>query len=399
MPNKSTLETKQRSVSYHVILGAVLFAFIQTFALLSHILLSFLLVILISLALNPLISRMRAMTGGRKIPTGLVVGGFIAILILTGWAFFGPMQDSITNISKQLPGYWERLQKPLIRMEQRAAISEEKLQAEVTTEIAQTERQAGEPVVTPTPVAPPKATAPEDSGSLRSSLSEMFKGVVGSFTSVAFNGAQVLIVMVTVFFGVFFTLMNPRPIVGALFALVPLRHHDKALVVVQRIGMFAPRWAAAMLVGMVTIGMLVFLSMWPIFGFTDALVLGLIAGILEAVPFLGPILSSVPALLLALGMGGMTPLWVAIIYVAIQLLENNIIVPFVMAGSMKLHPTAVIFSMLLCVGAFGVLGVLVAAPLVAVASILHDELYRKQFLHTVTDEYIREMARQALHEK
>ena len=399
MPNKSTEETKQHSVSYHVILGAVLFAFIQTFALLSHILLSFLLVMLISLALNPLISRMRAMTGGRKIPTGLVVGGFIAILILTGWAFFGPMQDSITNISKQLPGYWERLQKPLIMMEQRAAISEEKLQAEVTTEIAQTERQAGEPVVTPTPVAPPKATAPEDSGSLRSSLSEMFKGVVGSFTSVAFNGAQVLIVMVTVFFGVFFTLMNPRPIVGAVFALVPLRHHDKALVVVQRIGMFAPRWAAAMLVGMVTIGMLVFLSMWPVFGFTDALVLGLVAGILEAVPFLGPILSSVPAMLLALGMGGMTPLWVAIIYVAIQLLENNIIVPFVMAGSMKLHPTAVIFSMLLCVGAFGVLGVLVAAPLVAVASILHDELYRKQFLHTVTDEYMREMARQALHEK
>ena len=399
MPNKHPQEAKQRSIFYYVILGAALFAFIQSFALLSHILLSFLLVILISLALNPLISRMRALTGGRKISTGIVVGGFIAILILTGWAFFGPMQDSITNISKQLPGYWERLQKPLIRMEQRAAISEEKLQAEVTTEIARTERQAGEPEVLPSPAAPQKATAPEDSGSLRSSLSEMFKGVVGSFTSVAFNGAQVLIVLVTVFFGVFFTLMNPRPIVGALFALVPLRHHDKALAVMQRIGMFAPRWAAAMLVGMVTIGMLVFLSMWPIFGFADALVLGLIAGILEAVPFLGPILSSVPALLLALGMGGMTPLWVAIIYVAIQLLENNIIVPFVMAGGMKLHPMAVIFSMLLCVGAFGVLGVLVAAPLVAVASILHDELYRKQFLHTVTDDYIREMARQALREK
>jgi predicted PurR-regulated permease PerM len=166
-----------------------------------------------------------------------------------------------------------------------------------------------------------------------------------------------------------------------------------------RIGMFAPRWAGAMLVGMVTIGMLVFLSMWPIFGFTDALVLGLIAGILETVPFLGPILSSAPALLLALGMGGMTPLWVAIIYVAIQLLENNIIVPFVMAGGMKLHPTAVIFSMLLCVGAFGVLGVLVAAPLVAVGSILHEELYRKQFLQPVTTEYVREVARQALREK
>ena len=397
MPNNVTDQTKSHSVSYYVILGAVLFAAIQSFALLSHILLCFLLVMLITLALNPAISRMRALTGGRKIPTGLVVGGFLAILVLTGWAFLGPMQDSIANISKQLPGYWERLQKPLIMMEQRAAISEEKLQAEVTTEIALTERQTSESKVSPAPAAPPKA--PEDSSSLRSSLSEMLGGVVGSFTSVAFSGTQVLIVMATVFFGVLFTLLNPRPIVGIVFALVPLRHHDKALVVVQRIGIFAPRWAGAMLVGMVAIGTLVFLAMWPIFGFTDALVLGLIAGILEAIPFLGPLLSSIPALLLALSMGGMTPLWVAIIYVGVQIFENNILVPFVMAGSMKLHPTAVIFSMLLCVGAFGVLGVLVAAPLVAIASILHEELYRKQFLQTVTNEYIGEMARQALREK
>lgn len=124
--------------------------------MLSHIVLSFLLVILVSLALNPLILRMRALTGSRKIPAGLILGGFLAILILTGWAFLGPMQDSIANISKQLPGYWERLQKPLIMMEQRAAISEEKLQVEVTTEIARTDRQAGQPVAKPAPSAPPK---------------------------------------------------------------------------------------------------------------------------------------------------------------------------------------------------------------------------------------------------
>ena len=399
MANQSADQSKACSTSYYVILGAVLFAVIQSFALLSHILLSFLLVMLITLALNPAISRMRALTGGRKIPTALVVGGFLSIMILTGWAFLGPMQESITSISKQLPGYWERLQKPLIMMEQRAAISEEKLQAEVSTEIARTDREAGEPVVPAAPASPLKAASPEDSGSLRSSLSEMFGGVVDSFTSVAFSGTQFIIVLVTVFFGVTFSILNPLPIVGIVFALVPLRHHDKAFAVVHRIAMFAPRWAGAMLVGMVAIGTLVFLAMWPIFGFTDALVLGLIAGILEAIPFLGPLLSSIPALLLALSMGGMTPLWVAIIYVGVQIFENNILVPFVMAGSMKLHPTAVIFSMLLCVGAFGVLGVLVAAPLVAIASILHEELYRKQFLQTVTNEYIGEMARQALREK
>jgi predicted PurR-regulated permease PerM len=183
-----------------------------------------------------------------------------------------------------------------------------------------------------------------------------------------------------------------------MFSLVPDRHHDQALTIMQRIGEFAPRWAGATLLGMVTIGLLVFLLMWPFFGFMDALVLGLIAGIFEAVPFLGPLFSAVPALLLAFGEGGMTPLWVVLAYLGIQALENNLIVPFVMARGVKLHPLAVIFSMLLCVAAFGVLGVLVAAPLVAIVSILHDELYRKRFLPMVTDADLDRLSRKALHE-
>jgi predicted PurR-regulated permease PerM len=139
--------------------------------------------------------------------------------------------------------------------------------------------------------------------------------------------------------------------------------------------------------------------MWPIFGFMDALVLGLIAGVLEAIPFLGPLLSAVPALLFAVGQGGLTPLWVVLAYLAIQGLENNVILPLIMARGMKLHPVAVIFSMLLCVAAFGVLGVLVAAPLVAIVDILHDELYRKRFLPGVTDADLQRLARQALREK
>ncbi|BDD87868.1 AI-2E family transporter [Desulfofustis limnaeus] len=194
-------------------------------------------------------------------------------------------------------------------------------------------------------------------------------------------------------------LMNPRPIIGTMYAMVPERHHGQVLAIMQRIGRFIPAWAGATLVGMVTTGLLVFLFMWPIFGFMDALVLGLIAATLEIIPFLGPIFSTVPALLLALGKGGMTPLWVLIAYLAVQALENNVIIPFVMARGLKLHPLAVIFSMLLCVAAFGVLGVLVAAPLVAIIDIIHKELFRKQYLPTVTDADLDRLARITLHEK
>jgi len=391
-------EEKPHSTAFYVFLGAALFAFIQSYTLLSPILLSFLLVMLISLAVNPLISWIRSLTGGRKLPAGLVVGGFVAVLVLTGWAFFEPMKESVTNLTEQLPEYWERLQKPLIRMEQQAALTEEKLQNEVATERTQTEMAGGDTEAAQPITKSTQPAAPENDGSLRSGMSGMFRGVLGGFTAVAFNGAQMLVVMVTVFFGVTFTLMNPRPIIGAMFSLVPGRHHDQTLIIMRRIDKVVPSWALATLTGMVAIGLLVFLCMWLILGFTDALILGVIAGVMAAIPFLGPVLSAVPALLLSLDKGGMTPLWVLLAYLAIQALEGNVIQPFVMARGMRLHPVTVIFSMLLCVAAFGVLGVLVASPLVAIVNILHDELYRKRFLPGVTDADLDNMARKALHE-
>ena len=72
MPNNTTPMVKTRSIPFYILLGAALFVFIETFSLLSPILFSLLLILLISLAVNPVISRMRAWTGGRKVSTVLV---------------------------------------------------------------------------------------------------------------------------------------------------------------------------------------------------------------------------------------------------------------------------------------------------------------------------------------
>ncbi len=411
-----------------VLLAAALFIVIQTFALLSPILLSLLLIMLITLAVNPVIGWIRAWTGGRRGATVLIALSVIAIIGLTGWAFSVPMKDSIAELTGQLPEYWERLQKPLIKMEQQAVNREKKLQAEVTNEIATEKQEAdalevesdgnetGLPEPDLQPGVPQQGVEPEqaspleqksdgasgsrsDQRSVRSNIGQMFQGVAGRFSAMALNAGKMFVVLVTVFFGVIFTLMNPRPIFAAIFSLVPERNHDQALVIMQRIGKFVPRWAAATLVRMMVIGLLVFFVMWPFFGFMDALVLGLIACVMETVPFIGPIVSAIPAMLLAFGEGGMTPLWVLLAYIVIQALESNVIAPMIMAKGMRLHPLAVVFSMLLCVAAFGVLGVLVAPPLVAVVGILHDELYRNRFLPTVTDDELDQLSRMALHER
>lgn len=398
MPSNPASLSKSHSIFLHILFAGVLLVFINTFAVLAPILLSLLLIMLITLALNPVITRLRAWTGGRKGATGVVTVALMAVVGLTGWAFIGPMESSITELSKKAPAYWERLQKPLIKMEQQAERSEEKLQAEVTAEIAEDETAEGVvELVFPTDNRDSKV-AEVKTNAIRSNLSGMLKSVIGSFSAVAFNAAEMVVVLVTVFFGVTFTLMNPRPIFGAIFFMVPEHHHGHTLVIMRRIGKFVPVWAGSMLISMLSIGVLVFLLMWPILGFADAVVLGLIAGVLEAVPFLGPTLSAVPALLLALSKGGMTPLWVLLAYIAIQALEGNVILPMIMARGMALHPVAVIFSMLLCVAAFGVLGVLVAAPMVAIIGILHDELYRKRFLSNTNDADLDRLSRRALNE-
>lgn len=399
MTNCTEPTCNRLSISFYLMVAVTLFAFVQTFSLLSPIYLSFLLTLLISLALNPLVNRLRTLTGGRKGATVLVVLAIVSVIALSGWAFFTPLKESVTNLSEVLPGYWERLQKPLIKMEQHAKRSEVRLQAEVTSEIAKAGTANGDADGEAITTELDPSSSPKESNTIRSSLAQMLRGVVGSFTKVAFNGAQMLVVLVTVFFSVIFTLMNPRPIISALFSLVPMRHHDQAITIMHRICRFAPAWGRSTLAGMLTIGLLVFALMWPLLGIMDAMVLGLVAGLLESVPFLGPTISTVPALLLAIGQGGMTPLWVLLVYMGVQALENNIILPLIMAKGMKLHAVAVIFSMLLCVAAFGVLGVLVAAPLVAIVSIIHEELYRKKFLPTVTDADLDNLAKRVLQEK
>ena len=64
-----------------------------------------------------------------------------------------------------------------------------------------------------------------------------------------------------------------------------------------------------------------------------------------------------------------------------------------------MNAVAVIFSMLLCVSAFGVLGVLIAAPMVAIINILHEEIYRKRYLPAITDANLDALARKVLHTK
>jgi len=121
------------------------------------------------------------------------------------------------------------------------------------------------------------------------------------------------------------------------------------------------------------IGTITTLSLWAL-GIRNALLLGIIAGLLEAVPNLGPIIATVPAVIVALFQGSTwlpLPNWgvalvIVVLYTIIQQLENNLIVPKVLGDSVNLHPVVVLFGLLAGASIAGVLGMLLAIPTIAV---------------------------------
>jgi predicted PurR-regulated permease PerM len=381
-----------------VFLAAGLYILIVSFKTLSPIILAFLLVVLLSIALNPLVSALRALIGDRTAAAALVLVFFLAIAGLSGWAFYTPIKKSTSQFFQRLPQYWERIQRPLLKLEEKAAVSEKRIKQEVRTEVVIEEairtNNSAAPVTLPEKTTTTEQDEPTPKG--HPGMGQVMTNVGTAFKNFASNAATLLMVAITTFVGVIFTLLNPRPTVTLFFSFIPEQHHAKSLRVGRQIVEMLPRWALATLLGMLVIGLMVFLALWPLLGFQDALVLGLIAFVFEAVPFIGPLLAVVPAVLIAVGKGGLTPVWVLCIYAAIQMIENHFISPVIIGGRLKLQPVSVVFALLLAVAAFGVLGVLVAIPCLAIANILIDEIYRPRFLPNVSDDDLDSLAKKVL---
>ncbi len=95
----------------------------------------------------------------------------------------------------------------------------------------------------------------------------------------------------------------------------------------------------------------------------------------EFVPYIGPVLAAIPGLAVALTDSPRTALYALIVYVTVQQLENHLLVPYVMKKAVKLQPALLIGWQLLVASTFGLAGVIVATPLLAVLQIAVDHFY------------------------
>lgn len=142
-------------------------------------------------------------------------------------------------------------------------------------------------------------------------------------------------------------------------------------------------WLKGQLIAMVVVGLLTGLGLW-LLGVPSAFALGLLAGLFEFIPFAGPILSAIPAVLLALAVGPDLALWVALLYFAVQQFEGYVLTPLVQQYAVDLPGVVLLFSLLGFGAIFGTLGIILAAPLSVVMYVLVKRLYVIEALHTAT---------------
>lgn len=171
-----------------------------------------------------------------------------------------------------------------------------------------------------------------------------------------------------------YTAARPDLYRNGFLRLVPPAHRDRIGEALSRSEHTLRRWMIGTLINMVIVALLVLVGLW-ILGVPAAIALALIAGLLEFVPFIGPILAAVPAIAVALTVSPVTALWVAVLYTVVQQLEGDVIMPVVMRGAARLPPALTVLFQAFMAVIFGFLGLLLAVPILAVVMVMVETLY------------------------
>jgi predicted PurR-regulated permease PerM len=173
--------------------------------------------------------------------------------------------------------------------------------------------------------------------------------------------------------------VNPAVYTKNLLRLLPLSRRERGKEVLAALGHVLRWWLLGRITAMIVVGVLTTLSLSAI-GVPLALALGVIAGLLSFIPYFGPLLSVIPALLIALVEGPVVVLYVILVYMGVQFLEGNFLTPIIQQRTISLPPAVLLTSQLLMAGLFGFYGMLLATPLAAAVIVLVQMLYIEDVL-------------------
>ncbi len=185
--------------------------------------------------------------------------------------------------------------------------------------------------------------------------------------------AEAVVSVATVLALVFFWLVEHARIQRFALAFLPAHRRGGAREAWNEIENRLGLWVRGQLILMATIGIATGI-LYTIIGLPSAMLLALIAAITEAIPIVGPLLGAIPAILVAATVSPETALIVAVIYLLIQFIEGNVLVPLVMRNTIGISPFLVLVSLLIGGAAGGLVGALFGVPIAAAIVVVLERL-------------------------
>lgn len=204
-------------------------------------------------------------------------------------------------------------------------------------------------------------------------------GVISQMLGLASTLLGALSTAVIILFVGVYTAADPGLYRSGILRLVPPGYRARAAEILGESGDALRRWLIGRAVAMITVAAIAAAGLWLI-GIPLALTLGLLAGVLDFVPYIGPIVAGALAVLVALAQGPTEALYVLLLYAGIQMIEGYLMTPLIQERAVSLPP-ALLISVLVLMGVFfGATGVALAAPLAAVALVVTRMAYVEDVL-------------------
>jgi predicted PurR-regulated permease PerM len=198
----------------------------------------------------------------------------------------------------------------------------------------------------------------------------------GGFALAAGNGiADFVLVLV----GAIFMAANPGVYRRGFLALVPTSAEGVAGQALDDAGKGLRGWMMGQAISSLVVAALTWAGL-ALLGVPASGGLGVIAGLLDIIPMVGPIIAGIPAVLLAFTVSPLTALWTLLLFLGIQQLQGNVLQPMIQKHAVDIPPAVLLFAVLAFGLLFGFLGVLLAAPLTIVAYILIRRIYVEAIL-------------------
>ena len=262
----------------------------------------------------------------------------IAILSLVIVLMVPPIAEQIAQLAKNFPMYYEKLSLGF-------------------SNLTESEYQP---------------TLPDALQTISSSLGQTTKSVFDTLTGI-FGGILSFLVVLVI---TFYLTVEEKMLKKTINYLTPHKHRKYISDLVNRMQIKMGMWLRGQLVLMLIVGILTYIGL-TILGVKYALLLSFIAAILEVIPFVGPWLSAIPAVIVGFSDSPFKVVLILVLYFVVQQLENNIIVPKVMQKAVGLNPIIVITAIMIGGKLGGIIGALLAVPVAAAIGVYLSDIMPK----------------------